>query len=276
MKYTIESSTLEGIADSIREVTKTEASIRPEEMATKIGEISPETLLPDLSNPASAENVQEGYEVIDEEGNVIIGTHVEATLVDLLPNLSNPAVAAQILSGYDAVNDDGEVVTGTMVDNGAVSQTLSAGGSYTIPAGYHNGSGKVTVAASTGYTVKTGTVDTYSKYSDSKTELIFTTGLTNIIGLVCFLDNPYVTSGAGSQNDSVGQSIIAAFSTVSGKAAVLDSQATSSVNHYIVSLTKTLIIDDGYGDGRIGYYVDYSQQSYCKFQGTYTWVAWGT
>ena len=41
-------------------------------------------------------------------------------------------------------NDDGVQYTGTMVDRGAVSQSLNAGGSYTISAGRHNGSGKVT------------------------------------------------------------------------------------------------------------------------------------
>ena len=34
--------------------------------------------------------------------------------------------------------------TGTMTNRGAVTSSLNAGGSYTIPAGYHNGSGKVT------------------------------------------------------------------------------------------------------------------------------------
>lgn len=31
-----------------------------------------------------------------------------------------------------------------MANQGAVSSSLNPGGSYTIPAGYHNGSGKVT------------------------------------------------------------------------------------------------------------------------------------
>lgn len=53
------------------------------------------------------------------------------------------ATAANILSGETAYID-GEKVTGTMPDNGAKTSTLSAGGSYTIPAGYHNGSGKIT------------------------------------------------------------------------------------------------------------------------------------
>lgn len=52
------------------------------------------------------------------------------------------AAAAQILSGYTAYAK-GQKVTGSMVDRGAVNQTISPGGSYTIPAGYHNGSGKV-------------------------------------------------------------------------------------------------------------------------------------
>ena len=53
------------------------------------------------------------------------------------------AAAGQILSGYTAWVK-GNKVTGTMANQGAVSQALNCGGSYTIPAGYHNGSGKVT------------------------------------------------------------------------------------------------------------------------------------
>lgn len=60
-------------------------------------------------------------------------------------NTSDATVTApQILSGAVAYGSNGKVV-GTMTNNGAVSKTLAANGSYTIPAGYHNGSGKVTV-----------------------------------------------------------------------------------------------------------------------------------
>ena len=54
------------------------------------------------------------------------------------------ATAAQILTGYTGWVKDA-LITGTMPNRGAVNQTLNCGGSYTIPAGYHNGSGKVTV-----------------------------------------------------------------------------------------------------------------------------------
>lgn len=57
------------------------------------------------------------------------------------------AEAWDIKSGETAYNGDGELVTGTMVDQGAKTASLAPGGSYTIPAGYHNGNGQVTAAA---------------------------------------------------------------------------------------------------------------------------------
>lgn len=58
------------------------------------------------------------------------------------------AQKAHVLNGYTYVGNDtnDESGTGTMVNNGAVSKTLNAGESYTIAAGYHNGSGKITAA----------------------------------------------------------------------------------------------------------------------------------
>lgn len=58
------------------------------------------------------------------------------------------ATAAQVLSGYTCwVN--GVLITGSMTNRGAVSVTLAANGSYTIPKGWHNGSGKVTQSLTT-------------------------------------------------------------------------------------------------------------------------------
>jgi len=53
------------------------------------------------------------------------------------------AAAAHILSGKSAYVK-GNKVSGSMANQGAKTAALNCGGSYTIPAGYHNGSGKVT------------------------------------------------------------------------------------------------------------------------------------
>lgn len=47
--------------------------------------------------------------------------------------------------------------TGTMANRGTVNQALNAGGSYTIPAGYHNGSGRVTANSLSSQTSGTAT-----------------------------------------------------------------------------------------------------------------------
>lgn len=66
------------------------------------------------------------------------------------------ATAGQILTGKTAYVN-GSKLTGSMADRGAVSQALNAGGSYTIPAGYHNGSGKVTANSLASQTSGTAT-----------------------------------------------------------------------------------------------------------------------
>lgn len=62
------------------------------------------------------------------------------------------AAAGDVLAGKVIVDATGASVTGTMVNNGAVNKTLDASSNnqtYTVPAGYHNGSGKVKIALET-------------------------------------------------------------------------------------------------------------------------------
>lgn len=57
------------------------------------------------------------------------------------------AVASEILLGKTAYKN-GAKLTGTMPNNGAVSGTISTkAGQYTVPQGYHDGSGKVSILA---------------------------------------------------------------------------------------------------------------------------------
>lgn len=56
------------------------------------------------------------------------------------------AAAGDVLTGKVIVTADGKVTTGTMANNGAVSKVLTASDpSYTVPQGYHSGSGTVSV-----------------------------------------------------------------------------------------------------------------------------------
>lgn len=59
------------------------------------------------------------------------------------------AVAADVLAGKTFSNANAVGVTGTMVNRGAVSGQATPSQPYTIPEGYHNGSGTVTGIAGT-------------------------------------------------------------------------------------------------------------------------------
>ena len=76
-------------------------------------------------------------------GKTFYNTNAKSKITGTL-SLSGNANAAQVLSGYTFYKTDPKSkITGTMTNRGAVSTTVAPGGSYTIAAGYHNGSGKV-------------------------------------------------------------------------------------------------------------------------------------
>ena len=60
------------------------------------------------------------------------------------------ATAADVLATKVIVDSSGRVTTGTMTNNGAVSKTLDATTtSYAVPAGYHSGTGSVSIVTET-------------------------------------------------------------------------------------------------------------------------------
>ena len=99
--------------------------------------------------------VPSGNKAITSNGTGIdVSSYATANVNVPNPTLSGDAAVGNVLSGKTFYNSDYTKRTGTMTNNGAVSPTaLSAGGSYTVPAGYHNGSGVVsakTLASQTG------------------------------------------------------------------------------------------------------------------------------
>lgn len=74
-----------------------------------------------------------------------------AAIPDMYQDVSSvTATAGEVLTGKIFVAADGTVLTGTMANNGAVEKALDVTTvSYTIPKGYHSGSGAVTITLET-------------------------------------------------------------------------------------------------------------------------------
>lgn len=76
--------------------------------------------------------------------------NVEAIPSQYQDTSSVTAAAEDVLTGKVIVTADGSVVPGTMPNNGAVSKSLTASEtSYTIPKGYHSGTGSVSITTET-------------------------------------------------------------------------------------------------------------------------------
>lgn len=91
------------------------------------------------------ENLLAGATAHDSSGQRIVGTMKQSSGIDT----SDATVTApDILNGKTAYGKDGKL-TGSMRNNGAVNKSISnKSESYTIPQGYHNGSGKVAISDS--------------------------------------------------------------------------------------------------------------------------------
>lgn len=98
------------------------------------------TLIDLTSDTISASDLAYGKTAHDKSGSVITGTNT----FDADTSDAN-ATAAEILSAKTAYVN-GSKITGSMTNNGGVTGTISTkDGQYTVPAGYHDGSGKVSI-----------------------------------------------------------------------------------------------------------------------------------
>lgn len=97
-----------------------------------------ETLIDLTSDTVIAEKMLEGYTAHDKSGALVTGT-----CTNDVDSGDATAVAAEVLSGKSAYAR-GSKVTGSMINNGAITGTIATkAGTYTVPIGYHDGSGKV-------------------------------------------------------------------------------------------------------------------------------------
>lgn len=93
------------------------------------------------ADTVDAAHLLNGYTTHNKAGESISGTCTYDA-----DTSEDTAAAADILSGKTA-HAAGAKITGTMANRGAVTGTISTkAGSYTIPAGYHNGSGNVSIS----------------------------------------------------------------------------------------------------------------------------------
>lgn len=101
-----------------------------------------ETLIDLTADTITKDKLLKGYTAHGADGEVINGAcEFDANTQDAT------ATPAEILASKTAYNK-GVKVTGTMKNNGAVSGTISTkAGKYTVPQGYHDGSGTVQIDA---------------------------------------------------------------------------------------------------------------------------------
>lgn len=100
-----------------------------------------EVLIDLTADTITADKLAKGITAHDKSGALVTGTSTKDS------DTTDATVAvAEMLTGKTAYAR-GSKITGTMPNNGAVSGNISTkAGAYTVPQGYHDGSGKVAIS----------------------------------------------------------------------------------------------------------------------------------
>lgn len=100
------------------------------------------TLIDLTADTVDAAHLKAGYQAHDKSGAVITGTD------DTDSNTQDATVAVAEMLVNKTAYARGAKLTGTMPNNGSVAGSIATKAQeYTVPQGYHDGSGKVSIAA---------------------------------------------------------------------------------------------------------------------------------
>ena len=89
--------------------------------------------------------------ITSDDGYYGLSDVVVAPIPDAYQDVTSvTAAAGDVLTGKTIVNSEGQIIAGSMPNNGAVTKSLDTTTTeYTIPGGYHSGTGKVSITTET-------------------------------------------------------------------------------------------------------------------------------
>ena len=171
---------------------------------------------------------------------------LSAVTVNAIPDAyqdvtSVTATAPEVLTGKIFVAADGAVITGTMYNNGAVSKTLDGTTiSYTIPKGYHTGTGKVQIVLEKKNVTPT----------KSSQDIVPTVGKVLSKVTVAAIPDNYIDT---SDSNAVAENILADKTAYVKNAKITGTMANNgAVDGFINGITTTsVVIPGGYTTGGV-------------------------